>query len=145
MLDKSLQEQTEKVASKDNFPITWVDKITLIISHTIKYLIPVIVAVMMYEIFMRYIMEKPTMWVNELSLWLAGIIYLVGGIYATKCLVSGANCSTGVELSDMKYSAGLGFTWLTPIGPLTFSYAKLLNKEVIDDEKTFDFTLGGSF
>ncbi len=70
MLDKSLQEQTEKVASKDNFPITWVDKITLFISHTIKYLIPVIVAVMMYEIFMRYIMEKPTMWVNELSLWL---------------------------------------------------------------------------
>ena len=39
---------------------------------------------MMYEIFMRYIMEKPTMWVNELSLWLAGIVYLVGGIYATR-------------------------------------------------------------
>ena len=66
MLDKSLQEQTEKVASKDDFPINWIDRITLFISHTIKYLIPVIVIVMMYEIFMRYIMEKPTMWVNEL-------------------------------------------------------------------------------
>ena len=53
MLDKSLQEQTEKVASKDDFPINWVDRITLFISHTIKYLIPVIVIVMMYEIFMR--------------------------------------------------------------------------------------------
>jgi len=51
MLDKSLQEQTEKVASKDDFPINWIDRITLFISHTIKYLIPVIVIVMMYEIF----------------------------------------------------------------------------------------------
>ena len=84
MLDKSLQEQTAKVASKDDFPINWVDRITLFLSHTIKYLIPVIVLVMMYEIFMRYIMEKPTMWVNELCLWLAGICYLVGGIYATR-------------------------------------------------------------
>jgi TRAP-type C4-dicarboxylate transport system permease small subunit len=84
MIDKSLQEQAAKVASKDDFPINWVDRITLFISHAIKYLIPVIVIVMMYEIFMRYIMEKPTMWVNELCLWLAGICYLVGGIYATR-------------------------------------------------------------
>ena len=38
MLDKSLQDQTEKVASKDDFPITWLDRITLFISHTTKYL-----------------------------------------------------------------------------------------------------------
>ena len=83
-MDKWLQEQAEKVASKDDYPINWVDRITLFISHAIKYLMPVIVIVMMYEIFMRYIMEKPTMWVNELCLWLAGICYLVGGIYATR-------------------------------------------------------------
>jgi len=84
MLDKSLQEQTAKVANKDDFPINWIDRISLFLSHTIKYLIPVIVIVMMYEIFMRYILEKPTMWVNELCLWLAGVCYLVGGIYATR-------------------------------------------------------------
>ncbi len=82
--DKQLQEQNEKVASKDDFPITWIDRISLFLSHTIKYLIPVIVIVMMYEIFMRYILEKPTLWVNELCLWLAGVCYLVGGIYATR-------------------------------------------------------------
>ena len=27
---------------------------------------------------------KPTLWANELCLWLAGICYLVGGIYATR-------------------------------------------------------------
>lgn len=51
MLDKQLQEQNEKVASKDDFPINWIDRISLFLSHTIKYLIPIIVLVMMYEIF----------------------------------------------------------------------------------------------
>ena len=84
MLDKQLQEQNEKVASKDDFPINWIDRVSLFLSHTIKYLIPIIVLVMMYEIFMRYIVFKPTLWANELCLWLAGVCYLVGGIYATR-------------------------------------------------------------
>ncbi|SVA59942.1 uncharacterized protein METZ01_LOCUS112796 [marine metagenome] len=46
MLDKELQQQTEKIASKDDFPITWYDRITLFISHTTKYLIPFIVLIM---------------------------------------------------------------------------------------------------
>ena len=82
--DKQLQEQSEKVASKDDFPINWIDRISLFLSHTIKYLIPIIVVVMMYEIFMRYVLFKPTLWANELCLWLAGVCYLVGGIYATR-------------------------------------------------------------
>ena len=84
MLDKQLQEQNEKVASKDDFPINWIDRVSLFLSHTIKYLIPIIVLVMMYEIFMRYVVFKPTLWANELCLWLAGVCYLVGGIYATR-------------------------------------------------------------
>ena len=43
MIYKELQEQNEKVASKDDFPINWIDRISLFLSHTIKYLIPVIV------------------------------------------------------------------------------------------------------
>ena len=73
-----------KTASKDDFEITWFDRITLFLSHTIKFLIPVIVLVMLYEVFVRYILFKPTMWANELSLWLAGIVYLFGGIYAMR-------------------------------------------------------------
>ncbi|NQZ31364.1 MAG: outer membrane protein assembly factor BamA [Oceanospirillaceae bacterium] len=73
----------------------------------------------------------------------------IGGVFATQCLPvdSGttSNCNEGVHLEDLKYSAGIGFTWLTPLGPLTFSYAKLLNKKSTDDEKKFDFTLGGTF
>jgi hypothetical protein len=32
MLDKQLQEQNEKVASKDDFPINWIDRISLFLS-----------------------------------------------------------------------------------------------------------------
>ena len=73
-----------KIASLDDFEVTWFDKITLFLSHTTKYLIPIIVLVMTYEVFVRYILFKPTMWANELSLWLAGIIFLIGGVYASR-------------------------------------------------------------
>lgn len=73
-----------KVASRDDYEITWVDRINLIICHTTKYLIPGIVLVMIYEVFVRYVLFQPTLWANELSLWLAGIIYPIGGIYAMR-------------------------------------------------------------
>lgn len=85
------QEQTQidlvndqKVASKDDYEISWVDRINLIICHTTKYLIPGIILVMLYEVFVRYVLFEPTLWANELSLWLAGVVYLIGGIYAMR-------------------------------------------------------------
>ena len=36
MLDKELQEQNEKVASKDDFPINWIDRVSLFLSKKIK-------------------------------------------------------------------------------------------------------------
>ena len=41
-----------------------------------------VVTIMFYEVVMRYVFVKPTLWVNELSLWVAGGIYLTTGLYA---------------------------------------------------------------
>ena len=41
-----------------------------------------IVAIIFYEVVMRYIFFRPTLWVNELSLWVAGAIYLAAGLYS---------------------------------------------------------------
>ena len=30
---------------------------------------------------MRYVFEDPTLWVNEMSLWVGGMIYLLAGLY----------------------------------------------------------------
>ena len=60
----------------------WLDEITWRISRVAMVMVAVIVIIMMYEVFMRYVLEKPTMWVNEMSLWMGGWVYLSSGLYA---------------------------------------------------------------
>ena len=60
----------------------WFDRVTLTISRITMWLPAVIVAIMFYEVVMRYIFAAPTLWVNEMSLWLAGMVYLFAGLYA---------------------------------------------------------------
>lgn len=60
---------------------TWIDRLSIVISRIAMFLTAVIVAVMFYEVVMRYLFEAPTLWVNEMSLWLAGMVYLIAGLY----------------------------------------------------------------
>ena len=41
-----------------------------------------IVLIILYEVIMRYFFAAATLWVNEMSLWIAGGIYLSAGLYA---------------------------------------------------------------
>ena len=41
-----------------------------------------IVGIIFYEVFVRYVLGAPTLWVNEMSLWIGGGIYLTSGLYA---------------------------------------------------------------
>mgnify|MGYP000753666721 CR=1 FL=1 len=38
--------------------------------------------VMLYEVFLRYVLERPTLWANEMSLWIAAFVFLLAGQYA---------------------------------------------------------------
>ena len=49
------------------------------------------------------------------------------------------------DANQLRYSAGLTAIWLTPIAPLTFSYAWPLNAESTDHLERFQFTLGTFF
>lgn len=49
------------------------------------------------------------------------------------------------ELGDLRYSAGLALAWMTPIGPLSFTYASALNKEFEDETESFQFSIGSTF
>ena len=60
----------------------WVDAFTWRFSRLAMFLPAFIVIIMMYEVFMRYVLERPTIWVNEMSLWMGGWVYLLAGIYA---------------------------------------------------------------
>jgi len=49
------------------------------------------------------------------------------------------------EADDIRYSAGLSATWMSPLGPFTISYAKPLNKKEGDEIQNLQFSIGASF
>eukprot|EP00163_Fabomonas_tropica_P022375 TRINITY_DN3902_c0_g1_i1.p1 TRINITY_DN3902_c0_g1~~TRINITY_DN3902_c0_g1_i1.p1 ORF type:complete len:773 (+),score=114.40 TRINITY_DN3902_c0_g1_i1:5808-8126(+) len=49
------------------------------------------------------------------------------------------------ELGEVRLSAGIGFQWITAVGPLAFSLAKPLNNKSGDDTQVFQFSLGQTF
>jgi outer membrane protein insertion porin family len=52
---------------------------------------------------------------------------------------------TGFDLGELRYSTGLSFAWLSPVGALSLSFAYPLNKEDLDEEEVFQFTFGQTF
>jgi len=46
---------------------------------------------------------------------------------------------------ELRFSAGLATTWVSPLGPFTLSYAKPLNAKEGDDEQKLQFSIGASF
>jgi len=48
-------------------------------------------------------------------------------------------------LEDVRASAGVGFQWITAVGPLAFSVARPLNDMSGDDTQVFQFSLGQTF
>ncbi|MDL0430269.1 outer membrane protein assembly factor BamA [Marinobacter sp. TBZ242] len=48
-------------------------------------------------------------------------------------------------LDEVRLSVGVGFQWITAVGPLAFSLAKPLNDQDGDDTQVFQFSLGQTF
>jgi outer membrane protein insertion porin family len=50
-----------------------------------------------------------------------------------------------VKFSDLRQSMGWGFWWLSPIGPLKFEWAYIINAKPEDQPSQFDFSIGALF
>jgi len=46
------------------------------------------------------------------------------------------------ETSDIRVAAGVGFNWISPVGPLSISYSIPLNEEEDDEVEKFQFSVG---
>ncbi|MEX2131015.1 MAG: outer membrane protein assembly factor BamA [Pseudohongiellaceae bacterium] len=71
----------------------------------------------------------------------------VGNVFSSNCTENQRllrNC-TDFDAGELRYSAGISVTYLSPFGPLTFYVAKPFSKNDRDDTKTFDFTIGTGF
>ncbi len=67
-----------------------------------------------------------------------------GNIFNTKCGESQVNCFKP-DVGELRYSVGVGATWLSGFGPITFSVAKPLNSNEFDETEVFQFSLGNQF
>jgi len=64
----------------------------------------------------------------------------VGNVFNTA-----ADVDPDLAIDELRVAAGIGFSWLTPIGPITFSLGKVLNSKPGDDKQFFQFLLGQTF
>jgi TRAP-type mannitol/chloroaromatic compound transport system permease small subunit len=58
------------------------DRVALFVGRATMIMIVSMTSVMLYEVFLRYALEAPTKWANELTLWIAGFVFLCSGFYA---------------------------------------------------------------
>jgi outer membrane protein insertion porin family len=69
----------------------------------------------------------------------------MGNVYSSNCRSTQQNCFDLEDFDELRYSVGVGVTWITGFGPMTFSLAKPLNSGEFDEEEVFQFTLGRGF
>ncbi|MGF1548359.1 MAG: outer membrane protein assembly factor BamA [Thiotrichales bacterium] len=65
-----------------------------------------------------------------------GVFVDAGNVFATH---------DDFDSGELRTSAGISFEWLSPIGPLVFSYAKPLNDQPGDERQDFQFSIGAQF
>ena len=68
----------------------------------------------------------------------------VGNVFSTHCASTAINCLE-FAWDELRASTGLAFTWLSPMGPMTFSIAKVLREGPFDETESFQFELGRVF
>ena len=68
----------------------------------------------------------------------------VGNVFNTNCSEIQLNCFD-IDAAELRYSVGVGVSWITGFGPMTFSLAKPMNAGPDDREEAFQFTLGRGF
>jgi len=49
------------------------------------------------------------------------------------------------DSNQVRSSLGLGFSWVSPLGPISFTYAKPISKANTDDVENFNFNIGSAF
>ena len=67
-----------------------------------------------------------------------------GNIFDTDCSKTQTNCFKP-EAGELRYSVGIGGTWLSGFGPITVALARGMNDSEYDETEFFQFSLGQGF
>jgi outer membrane protein insertion porin family len=70
----------------------------------------------------------------------------VGNVFSEDCgdTTININCSE-LDFGELRYSYGVGVTWITQMGPMSLALAKPSNQGPLDETETFQFEIGTQF
>lgn len=72
------------------------------------------------------------------------VFFDAGNIFDTECSSVQTNCFSP-DLGELRYSVGVGGTWLSGFGPITVSLGQAINDGPEDETEFFQFSLGQTF
>lgn len=87
----------------------------------------------------------PMPFVDDKDSWRTSLFVDAGNVYASDCAVGLENCNDSLDLGELRAAAGVAFSWLTPVGPLSVAFASALNAESGDETESIQFALGRAF
>jgi outer membrane protein insertion porin family len=87
----------------------------------------------------------PLPFVKDQSQLRSSVFVDAGNVYADTCYLSTTQGCGSVDLAQMAVSLGVGVTWYSPMGPLSFSLAAPLKKPDNAETQVFQFSLGQTF
>ena len=67
-----------------------------------------------------------------------------GNVFSTDCRDYQVNCDEP-SVDELRYSIGVGVTWITGFGPMSFSFSQPFNDGPFDRTEEFQFTIGQVF
>lgn len=53
--------------------------------------------------------------------------------------------ANSIDSKEFRYTGGLSFIWITPVGAMRFNFAQIINEQVGDQTRSFQFSLGSPF
>ena len=70
----------------------------------------------------------------------------IGNVFSKDCGTdqSNVNCSE-LDLAQLRYSYGVGVTWITQLGPMSLAIASPSNAGPLDETENFQFEIGTQF
>ena len=70
----------------------------------------------------------------------------IGNVFSKDCGtdVTNINCSE-LNLGELRYSYGVGVTWITQLGPMSLALAAPSNEGPLDETESFQFEIGTQF
>ncbi|MBB3103714.1 outer membrane protein assembly factor BamA [Azomonas macrocytogenes] len=86
----------------------------------------------------------PVPFVQDQKSFRTSVFWDAGNVFDTNCRSGSKDCSN-IDLTDMAHSIGIGGTWVSGFGPLSFSLALPVSKPKDAETQFFQFSMGQTF